>query len=121
MFVVVFAGTAMLLGCGGDDDAPDQTVALQQDEQLTPVVIPVAVEDNKFAPPNLTVPKGSRVRWEWDGKNSHSVTGTWDGTKIESPRQRDGEMEFTFATPGVFDYQCGVHGASMAGRITVKE
>lgn len=84
-------------------------------------LITVQVEDNTFSPANLTVPAGAKVTWSWSGKNPHSVVGTWQGNAVESPQLRgQGSFEFTFKAAGTFAYQCGVHGAAMTGKVTVK-
>ena len=84
-------------------------------------LITIQIDDNTFAPSNLTVPMGTKVTWEWGGKNPHSIVGSWEGAAVQSQQfSRAGSFEFTFATAGTFTYQCGVHGAAMAGKVTVK-
>lgn len=123
---------ALIWGCGGDDgyggssstSTPAQPTAAAQatgGSQGASSLISVQVADNSFSPENLTVPKGARVTWDWTGRNSHSVTGTFDGPSVESPVQKSGSFAFTFEKAGTFEYQCGVHGAAMRARVTVKE
>jgi plastocyanin len=82
----------------------------------------IAVGDNTFTPSVLTVRAGTAVTWNFAGaRNPHSVVGTYDGASVDSGRQTgSGTYQFTFATPGTFQYQCGVHGAGMAGRVVVE-
>ncbi|MEO6398292.1 MAG: plastocyanin/azurin family copper-binding protein, partial [Tepidiformaceae bacterium] len=84
-------------------------------------LIAVRVEDNAFSPPNLTVPAGATVTWGWSGKNAHSVVAAWQGAAVQSKQfTGSGAFDFRFDAAGTFEYQCGVHGAAMAGKITVK-
>lgn len=81
----------------------------------------VTVADNSFSPASVTIPKGGKVTWTWSGSNPHSVVGkTADGKDVKSSTQESGRFEFTFDAPGTFQYQCGVHGASMAGTVVVQ-
>lgn len=85
----------------------------------------VSVVNNQFLPKNQTVPVGSKVRWVWaTGARNHTVTP--DAT--QPPRSGDPvdapfTYEFTFNTPGTFQYFCEVHGnaggVGMSGTITV--
>ena len=119
----VLAIAAVTAACGGDDYGDDSTSVLTAAAGSTPVagLIAIEVADNTFTPSSLSVPKGTKVTWDWAGKNAHSVAGAWQGGAVQSERfSRDGSFEFTFAAEGTFDYQCGVHGAAMAGKVTVK-
>lgn len=86
--------------------------------------VKAAIGDNTF-PASVTVAKGGKVTWDWAGsKNPHSVIGTSDNAKtlLSSPTNRDGKGAYTvtFAAAGTYDYECGVHGASMAGKVVVQ-
>ena len=114
---------AVTAACGGDDDRNDSTSVPTAAAGAAPGASLIAIEvaDNIFTPSNLTVPRGTKVTWDWAGKNAHSIAGTWQGSAVQSERfGRDGSFEFTFAAGGTFDYQCGVHGAAMAGKVTIK-
>lgn len=87
---------------------------------VTGNLLEVEVSDNKFTPSNLTVPVGSKVTWVWTGQRTHSVEGSFGGQTVASEKQSGGSFSFTFATKGTFDYQCGIHGAAMSGKVTVQ-
>lgn len=116
--------TGCLLGagfaaCGDDDDDGDATnppaSAVGGDDAI------VAISDNKFEPNNVTVTPNHEVTWEWSGGNPHSVVGTFDGESVRSPQLTGGgTFTFSFSKAGTFEYQCGVHGASMSGRVIVE-
>jgi len=51
----------------------------------------------------------------------HQMSGMRGSPVFQSPPFNPGQTyEATFTIPGVYDYICGVHGPSMAGRITVQ-
>ena len=96
--------------CGGDDSSssvPANTFVVQ-------------VSDNKFSPVSLTVPKDTKVRWTWSGRNPHSVVGKFGNKDVSSEQhKRSGSFELTLDTPGTYSYQCGVH-PEMTGKIIVQ-
>jgi plastocyanin len=129
------APAVLLAACGDDDDdaavatatrpaqtAPGgQTTAPGSATSVAPAgLLEVEVSDNKYTPSNLTVPAGSKVTWVWTGQRSHSVEGTFSGQAVASEKQSGGSFSFAFATKGAFEYQCGIHGASMTGKVTVQ-
>ena len=78
----------------------------------------INISDNKFDPAEVTIKAGDTVRWVWSGSNPHSVliAGEDSGQHTGS-----GTYERKFPAGGVtFPFQCGVHGAAMAGKITVQ-
>lgn len=124
----VVSATLILVGCGGGGEANADNQDLSgiknsniSSAQTSPTPRPeakITISDNAFAPAQLTVKAGTKVVWEWGGSNPHSImlAGQDSGQKTGS-----GTYERTFDTPGSsFPYQCGVHGASMSGRIVVE-
>lgn len=84
----------------------------------------VTVSNNKFDPSELTIAVGDIVKWT-NTEGSHSVDGTTE-TFPSNPASFGNEVgtegwtySFTFNTEGVHDYRCGVHTATMTGKITV--
>ena len=126
LFVPVLLMAAVAAGCGGDGSGKADTPGAATPTRTSSAaagqsLISIQVADNSFAPANLTVPKGTKVTWDWAGTNPHSVVGTWAGSAVQSAQQRgSGTFAFTFEAAGTFNYQCGVHGAAMAGKVTVK-
>jgi plastocyanin len=113
---------ALLAACGDDDDGggaatstPVRTAAASGGD------VTITVSDNKFEPAAAAVRVNNEVIWEWEGNNPHTVVGTFDNQRVESPRLTgSGTFVFSFARAGTFNYQCGVHGESMSGTITVQ-
>lgn len=89
----------------------------------TPPVTSVSVQNNLYSPSAVTVTAGTQVRWTWTntGGIAHSVTSTgapsFTGSAILTGN--GSTFTFTFTTPGVYTYECAVHGAAMSGMVTV--
>jgi plastocyanin len=129
---VCLAGALLAAACGGGGDdnggggSGDGDVKLEnvntQNATPTPDTnrpeVVVEVKDNSFNPETITIKQGTKVVWKWvDTSNSHSIM--LSGTT--SPEQTSGTYERVFDQKGVtYPYQCGVHGASMSGRIVVE-
>lgn len=79
--------------------------------------VEVKIENFEFDPPALTVKAGTEVRWKNYDDIPHSVADPAVG--FNSTALDIGEAyERTFATPGIFDYICGLH-PRMRGTIVV--
>ena len=90
--------------------------AWAQDQEVT-----VRMEDNFFAPANITVEPGTTVTWVQSGSNPHTTTsydGLWDSGLI--PGGSGQSFSFTFEEPGTYDYFCLPHeDLGMVGSVTV--
>ena len=103
---------AVTSACGGDDQGSSAVPAN---------TFVVQVSDNTFSPASLTVPRDTKLKWTWTGKNAHSVVGKFGNKDVSSEQHKgSGSFELTLDTPGTYSYQCGVHGAAMAGKIIVQ-
>jgi plastocyanin len=83
-----------------------------------------------FDPGGFEVAVGETVRWVWESSNHNVVAdatpagSTWTGTEGGASRTFDSgyTYEYTFETPGEYDYYCSVHRANgMTGSFTVVE
>ena len=126
---IVVTSTAGLAACGGDDDdpTPSATVKTSTAQASASATVPkpagVTVADNSFSPGTVTIAKGGTVSWAWSGRNPHSVQGTSSNAKdkLKSPQLTgSGAFETNFNDAGTYEYQCGVHGAAMTGKIVVQ-
>ena len=124
--IVVAVAPLTACGGGGDDDASaattgggSNTVAAGPAATATPApVVEIKISDNAFTPKDITIKTGTTVKWVWSGANPHSVLVA--GFKSE---QMTGSGEFIRefkSGSGTFNYQCGVHGEAMSGRIIVE-
>ncbi|HJQ12531.1 MAG TPA: plastocyanin/azurin family copper-binding protein [Gemmatimonadaceae bacterium] len=88
----------------------------------------ISVNNNGYSPANKTIAVGATVQWAWNtcsgdpygGQQScvsHSVTFD-DGQT--SPTQDQGSYSRTFSAAGTYNYHCAIHGAAMAGTVTVQ-
>ena len=69
---------------------------------------------------------GDTVTWNFAGSLSHTTTECGASCDLptgspvwDSGLMLGGSYSYTFTQPGVYLYQCGVHGALMRGQITV--
>ncbi len=82
--------------------------------------VTVAYRSIAISPEALTVHVGTTIRWVNFDATPHNVTSTGGAAKISSPDfGKGGSFEFKPSVPGVIDYICSIHPASMAGKITV--
>jgi plastocyanin len=94
------------VGAREREDGPSGTTQVER----------VRIIDNAFRPRNLTVARGTVIRWVNRGDRTHTTTSNtsrWDHTLSpgESFRRR-------FRRAGTFAYHCTIH-AQMTGTITV--
>jgi plastocyanin len=73
-----------------------------------------------FSPADIVVRAGTAVTWTNDDHFTHSVEFL-DGGLPSSPfvMAPGKATSFTFATPGVYHYQCSFHPQNMRGSVTV--
>jgi plastocyanin len=79
-----------------------------------------------FSPDPQTVAVGDTVHWVWDGFNHSTTSGSCDATSCTPDlRWNSGitntgaTFDFTFTTPGTYNYFCLVHGPSFNMRGTI--
>jgi plastocyanin len=102
-----------LAGCGSDD-AAGGTAAV---DCAQPCVV---MQDNEFAPRDLTVRAGQTVTWVNSDPVVHDVANVAEG---EEPRSelfgQDRTYTFTPRRPGEIAYVCTIH-PGMEGTLTVR-
>ena len=116
-----------LAACGGGGGGGSQVTSPPPTGNTPPPANGITVTNNAYSPGTKTVAAGTTVTWAWNtctgdsysGQTcvSHSVTFD-DGST--SPTQEQGTYSRNFATAGTYNYHCAVHGAAMAGSITVQ-
>ena len=111
------------LGLLGTGTAASAGLAGPTSAQETPTI---AMGNNYFDPIGLYVEPGTTVRFEIEA-GSHSVTAYDDripaaASPFDSGVLSAGSFEYTFDTPGTYDYYCIPHRSmGMVGRIIVGE
>lgn len=86
--------------------------------------IDIAIADNSFTPPTITVPVGTTLVWTHGGQRQHTVTAE-SGDFNSGTLEQNATFQHTFDQPGVYPYFCEIHGgaggAGMSAVITVGE
>jgi plastocyanin len=82
----------------------------------------VAVTNFAFTPQNLTVTEGDTVTWtNTQGLHGVHYLGSPAGLFGNASANAPWSYSFAFAvTPGVYNYDCTFHGATMPGSVTVQ-
>lgn len=101
--VLLLSGATLLWGSGAQ--AVTSTVTMGSDSE------PNAF---KFFPDNISIPVGSTIRWQNKSDIPHDATARNGAFKSEQ-LSKGGTFEFTFSTPGDFEYFCSVSGHEEAG------
>jgi plastocyanin len=81
------------------------------------------VRDNFFKPKDVTIKKGGKVTWRWNGSNLHNVAIKKPGqSKVfkRSTNKVSGKYSSRFRIVGKWRIVCEVHPRSMRGRVIVK-
>jgi plastocyanin len=86
--------------------------------------VEVAMKNIQFQPRNVTIKRGTTVKWVNDDSVAHDVTKSGGpGPKFKSGTGNlagGASYTVTLKTPGRIDYICSVHQPNMKGTITVK-
>ena len=78
----------------------------------------VAIQNFSFNPATITVDVGTTVSWTNRDSASHTVTSS--DQVFDSPTLEQGKtFQFTFNTPGTYNYFCRIH-PSMKAKIVVR-
>ena len=81
-------------------------------------MINVSIADNAYSPADVTVPRGSTVRWTNNDNIMHTVSA--DSGSPSSMLLNPGDTyQLRFDTVGVFHYHCNVH-SGMKGIVRVQ-
>jgi plastocyanin len=94
----------------------------------------VTIQDFSFSPSTMTIKVGTRITWTNAGPSAHTATsdsGVWDSGTLGAPAggggygsgMAGGSYQFTFNTPGTYNYHCKIHPPAsypgFTGTITV--
>jgi plastocyanin len=79
----------------------------------------VSIQNFSFKPANITIKRGTRVRWINKDSTAHTATVN-NGRSFDSGRLRPGQSyTHTFKSAGKKPYHCEIH-PDMKGTITVR-
>ena len=128
--VTIAALLILATGCGngsGETAVPTMTLPMPSpskiisSEKVNGSVKIVTIRDHKFSPETVTIHPGEAVKWVFEDKDPHTVTGLRDkGMIINSPVLRQGsEYQIVFHTVEELDYICAIH-PDMKGKVIIE-
>ncbi|MGV9299999.1 cupredoxin domain-containing protein [Amycolatopsis sp. NPDC003676] len=130
-FLLITAAALALTACAASPPAapPPAATPMASMPGMTPTPSPpaaasstanaVAIKDFAFAPAATTVKKGTTVTWTNQDQDAHTVTSQGSGGPLRSPTLQTGQSyQYTFSTPGTFEYLCTIH-PFMTATVTV--
>lgn len=127
--VLALMAVASLCACGGgySSTSPPGNNSTPK-VNTAPPAGGISVTNNLFSPATKTVAIGTSVQWAWNTCTGDTYSGqtcvnhsvTFDDGSLSSPLQDQGTFTKSFSAAGTFTYHCSVHGAAMAGTITVQ-
>ena len=93
------------------------------------MVVPASAADQtvtaqpstEWSPDEVTIDMGDTVTWNNAGGVHNVEFNDGSYTQPEQPSASSWTAQRTFDAPGVFRYQCGLHGSSMAGVVRVRD
>ncbi len=110
-------------GCGGsgDSSSSEATPATSPGSAATPRggARAVTIKDYKYAPPSLTVPVGTTVKFSNQDSTPHTATSKESGGFESGPIDTGESATVKLEKTGTFDYYCVFH-PFMKGTITVE-
>lgn len=75
---------------------------------------------NSFSPSQVDIASGGSVNFTWGSAVTHNVTFQSPPSPVNNIGDRSsGTATVTFNSPGTYNYECTIHGASMSGTVTV--
>ena len=78
----------------------------------------VKIGDNFFKPKTMTVHKGTIVRWNWTGNNSHNVVVQKGPRHFQSALKSSGHFSKRLRRRGTYKIICSIHAPDM--HMTIK-
>lgn len=100
-----------VFGCGGSDGGSAVTIT-------DGGTVEVRMKNTAFTPADLTVDKGTTIKWTNEDSVTHTVTAN-DNKFSSGNLSQGGAFQYTFNDVGTYEYKCTIHVA-MKGKITVR-
>jgi plastocyanin len=118
------AGLAGAFGAGCGDDSNEPPAIPQQAAVEVGNIFFESSRNGSEDPAVDTIAVGGTVTWTWTntGPVPHDVRSTGTPSFTSSGElQGDGAThQATFAAAGTYEYDCGIHGPDMTGRVVVR-
>lgn len=110
-----------LVACGGSDGVADPDDDDNGNGNPDPQTRVIQIAGFAFSPADVTVTRGTTVRWVNGGGMLHTVTPDGHQQWTEAVLQDGQQFQHTFATAGTYAYYCDPHrGSGMTGVIRVQ-
>ena len=111
-------------GCGGGDSkdtgtAPAAPAQTQGDAPSSAEATTVTMKDIAYAPKDITVKKGTLIRWVNEDSVEHNVVAEEGATFKSDLFEKGGTYETKVGNTGKISYVCTIH-PGMTGTITVE-
>lgn len=113
--IAVAIVTIFLAGCTAYEQAPGPGIP-QPAQPSVSGGTEVMIENFAFAPPIVTVQKGTTVTWTNLDSVNHQVASD-PGSPVSfssDPLPKGATYQFTFVTPGTYPYHCTIHPSMKA-------
>ena len=115
-----------LLGCQKQESPEITPAQLEEEMDISEIVEPaeekeefkVIIEDSKFDPKTLTIPKGTRIAWINKESAMHTITSE-EGLFDSDLMSKGTTFSHIFNEQGIFEYYCKIH-PGMRARIIVE-
>lgn len=116
----VLIATTFFAACGGNSSSPSTTPSPAPSGSTTVTISSGASSQTTtaFGADPLMIPAGTTISWLNGDNTTHTATADasqWNSGDIPP----GGRFNFTFASPGRFDYHCQIH-PNMIGTIVVQ-
>ncbi len=120
MILTALVGAALLAGCGGDDDAGQDSGATAPAKAATATATDsIEIKDFLFDPDPATVKVGTKVSVSNVDAAPHTLTEEGGSPSFDSGTIKGKQRgSVTFEEAGTFKYFCEFH-ATMKGTVTV--
>jgi plastocyanin len=119
--ITITATNASLSGSPQTFNATAQAIPTSAAVTVGPGIQFKSNRNSSTDPATDTIAVGGSVTWTWAANSiGHSVHSTGAPAFTSSIVMISGSYAFTFNTAGTYQYNCAVHGSSMAGTIVVR-
>ena len=118
LLIAVVAAVA-LTGCGGGGDKDDKEAKSPSGNGPQSGEGAVRIVNFEFKPMKVVVKPGTKVTWTNDDSSIHDIKDTSPlATPVSSSLSKGDTFSITYAQPGTYSYECGIH-PYMTGSVEV--
>lgn len=80
----------------------------------------IVMKSMSFDPKEITIKAGDTLQWDNKAYTNHAANFADKSldTELVTPGHKSKEVKFD--KPGIYPYECRIHGSSMRGKVTVQ-